>query len=186
MVRSGGQEPPRRVQSGIAKTVVSSLSDPILHRLGPLGIEGDEQCDLTVHGGPQKALYAYTFAHYAFWKHVLTEHQGRVDRLENPGAMGENLSIEGLSEDTVYLGDEWLVGDVVLRVTEPREPCFKFNAVMGWSGAAKAMFEQACSGWYLSVVTPGVFAAGSEIHVLDGPRRQTVRQAFLGKKSSTL
>jgi MOSC domain-containing protein YiiM len=180
-VRSSEQAAPRRVLSGIRKAVVSNAASPSLHFVGPLGLEGDEQCDLTVHGGVSKAVYAYPYAHYAFWTQALAQHAGRADRFSAPGAVGENLSVEGLSEDTVYVGDEWSIGEVVLRVTEPREPCFKFNAAVGWSGAAKAMAQQGCCGWYLSVVTPGVLAADFQIDVRPGPRRLSIQQAFLKK-----
>lgn len=181
LVRSSEQAAPKRVLSGIRKAVVSDAANPSLHFVGALGLEGDEQCDLTVHGGISKAVYAYPHNHYTFWTQALEQHGGRVDRFSAPGAVGENLSVEGLSEDTVYLGDEWAIGEVVLRVTEPREPCYKFNAAVGWSGAAKAMVQRGCCGWYLSVIVPGVLAADSQIDVRPGPRRLSVQQAFLKK-----
>ena len=180
-VRSSDLAIPKRVLSGIRKTVVSNAANPVLQFVGPLGLEGDEQCDLTVHGGISKALYAYPHSHYSFWVQALEQHAGRADRFSQPGAVGENLSVEGFTEDTVYLGDEWTIGEVVLRVTEPREPCYKFNAAVGWSGAAKAMMQRGCCGWYLSVVTPGVLAADSVIDVRPGSRRLSVQQAFRKK-----
>ncbi|MGA1024305.1 MAG: MOSC domain-containing protein [Aquiluna sp.] len=94
---------------------------------------------------------------------------------------GIRKTVVSNAANPVYLGDEWTIGEVVLRVTEPREPCYKFNAAVGWSGAAKAMMQRGCCGWYLSVVTPGVLAADSVIDVRPGSRRLSVQQAFRKK-----
>lgn len=179
LIREDGPGATRSVVSGIRKSPVSSLDNPLPIFCGVLGLEGDAQADLTVHGGRDKALYCYPSSHYAFWKRALTASTTRQERLEHFGALGENLTVTGLDESSVYVGDLWNIGEVSVQVTLPREPCFKFNAVMGDPQASKKMVLEAASGWYLAVRNPGTLAAGQAITVRPGPRQQTVAQAFL-------
>lgn len=168
----------RRVLSAIGK---SPVPGPVA--VGPLGLAGDEQADLSVHGGLDKAVYAYPVEHLPFW-HRLRRERG-VTLFDEPlpnGFMGENLSTEGLLEHGVWIGDRWAIGELVLRVTAPREPCFKFNAVTGLPDAGRRMVEGVCCGWYLAVERPGTVAAGAAIAVHPGPRGMTVAQAFLAKR----
>ena len=105
-----------------------------------LGLAGDEQADPTVHGGLSKAIYAYPVAHYPFWQGVRA--QARVaaqDALLPHGFMGENLTIDGLLEEKLWIGDQLRLPGCVLAVSEPRQPCFKFNDVMGFNQASKLM-----------------------------------------------
>jgi MOSC domain-containing protein YiiM len=178
IVASGEPGRVRRVMSAIRKQPVSSLESPTPIFCGALGLEGDEQVDLTVHGGQDKALYAYPQEHYDFWRRSLETSELLISRFAQPGALGENLATLGLTEEDVYLGDLWGIGEVTLQVTQPREPCFKFNAVTGDKHASKKMTDSGFSGWYLAVITPGVFKAGDAIHVVPGSRQQTVEQAF--------
>lgn len=170
---------PNRTHSGIQKTVVSSLDQPDVIELARLGLEGDEQADHTVHGGLDKAVYAYPSEHYSAWrKRRQAAGLTGLGPLGAAGGLGENLSIEGLLEQDVYLGDRWLIGDVELIVRAPREPCAKFNAVMGFKTAAKEMVKSGQSGWYLSVSRPGPLRAGLTIDIIPGSRQLTVLQAF--------
>ena len=115
----------RSVLTAIGKT---SVTGPVA--VGPLGLAGDEQADLSVHGGLAKAVYAYPAAHYAFWQAQRRERGVSLfDEALPPGFMGENLTIDGPLEHEVFVGDEWHFPDCVLCVAAPREPCFKFNAV---------------------------------------------------------
>jgi hypothetical protein len=121
-------------EADVAKTL-EELIRPAPGRVavGPLGLEGDEQADLSVHGGLSKALYAYPAAHYPFWQTVRA--QARValwDEALPPGAMGENLTIEGLDEARLWIGDRLVLPDCVLAVSEPRLPCAKFGAALGF------------------------------------------------------
>lgn len=134
-----------------------------------LGLAGDEQADLSVHGGLDKAVYAYPAEHYAFWNEQRTAALKSVQALP-PGSMGENLTIEGLLETDVWIGDRLHIGDTVLEVTEPRAPCFKFNAKMGFSRAAKIMTQSGFTGFYLRVVQTGTMQAGDAIALLPGVR----------------
>jgi MOSC domain-containing protein YiiM len=161
------------VPSAIRKTPVSTLENPLAVPVETLGIEGDEQADLRVHGGPNKAVYLYPVEHYPVWETM--RHQAlKVEQPLAPGFMGENLTIEGLCETEVYVGDRLYIGDpasgVVLAVTDPRAPCFKFNARMGFKHAAKMMVQSAYTGWYAAVFRPGLIKAGDSISVVAGER----------------
>lgn len=165
---SGGEA---HVMSGIRKRPVSTLSSPMPIAVAPLGVAGDEQADLTVHGGLDKAVYAYPSEHYPWWR-AQREQAGLADAgpLADWGALGENLTWEGILEADLWVGDTIRIGEVVLRVESPRQPCYKFNAVMGYSRAARHMLESGYSGVYMSVVTPGQLRAGDAIVVEPGPR----------------
>lgn len=164
----------RSILTAIHKTAVNG---PI--SVGPLGLEGDEQADLSVHGGLEKAVYAYPQEHYAFW--VSAREQAGVagvDTQLNPGAMGENLTLQGLLECDVWVGDLLQFAHCALRVEQPREPCFKFNAAMGFNTAVKAMALNGLCGFYLSVVTPGTLSAGDTFELVPGPRRISIPERF--------
>jgi MOSC domain-containing protein YiiM len=164
----------RRVMTAIAKRAVAG---PV--KVGRMGLEGDEQADLSVHGGVSKAVYAYPAVHYAFWQTVRA--QARVSLWDEPlppGALGENLTLEGLSEDQLWIGDRLQLPGCVLAVSEPRFPCFKFNAVMGFEQAGKLMWQSGYCGSYLGVIEPGSVCAGDVIELLPGPREVNLRELF--------
>lgn len=151
----------------------------------PLGLDGDEQADLSVHGGLSKAVYAYPAEHLPLWQTLRA--QARVADWGAPlppGSFGENLLVTGLHEDRLWVGDRLIVHNArrgaccVLAVSEPRFPCFKFNAAMGFEQAAKMMVQAGCCGAYLAVVEPGTVAAGDEIELLPGPREVSIRELF--------
>lgn len=153
-----------RIATGIHKQPVEG---PVT--VNKLGLAGDEQADLTVHGGLDKAVYAYPSEHYAFWA---TQRLAALKREEPlpPGSMGENLTLTGLLESDVWIGDRLHVGSTILEVTQPRQPCFKFNAKMGFSHAAKMMLQAGNSGFYLRVVQAGEVRAGDVIVLVTGTR----------------
>lgn len=164
----------RKLASAIGKTPVSG---PV--EVGVLGLLGDEQADPTVHGGLSKAVYAMPSEHLPWWR---AQRQTRgVTMFEEdltPGLLGENLSLQGVLEEDLFIGDALQFGDVVLRVTQPREPCGKFNAVMAYSQAAKDMVISGRCGFYLAVDRPGVLQAGATFEVIPGPRATSVLQAL--------
>jgi MOSC domain-containing protein YiiM len=167
----------RSVLSGIGKRPVDG---PVT--VARLGLEGDEQADLSVHGGLDKAVYAYPAAHYAFWHAARRERKVSLfDETLPPGFMGENLTVEGLLEHEVYVGDRLHFPDCVLRVTAPREPCYKFNAVMGFVQAGRTMALAGNCGYYLAVDQPGTIAAGQEAWLQAGQRGLSIAQAIAGK-----
>lgn len=175
MVRAGDGQL-RSTPSAIVKNPVSTLDKPSPLEIKPLGLAGDEQYDHTVHGGLDKAVYMMPSEHYPFWAE-----QRRLKGLPDDlpwGMLGENLVCEGLSEDRVLLGDELHIGDVILRVTQPREPCYKFAVRMGYSKAPKHMVQQGCSGWYMRVIRPGTIQAGLPIQLLSSGQGKTVLEQF--------
>ena len=163
-------------------TAIGKQPTPGSIAVRPLGLEGDEQADLCVHGGLDKAVYAYPAAHYAFWQAQRRERGvGLFDEALPPGFMGENLTVEGLLEHEVYVGDRLHFPQCVLRVTAPREPCYKFTAVMGFAQAGRAMAIAGCCGYYLAVEQAGSLAAGQTATLVPGQRGLSIAQAFAGK-----
>lgn len=172
----------RTLQSAIGKTPVQG---PV--KVGPMGLAGDEQADLSVHGGLDKALYAFPLAHLTYWQQQRTA-QG-VSLFEEtlpPGFVGENLSIAGLREDAVYIGDRLVFADCTLRVTQPREPCGKFNAVMGYAQAARDMVQSGCCGFYLAVERTGTLRPGESFTLMPGSRHMSIAQALALKRHKHL
>ena len=168
----------RSVLSAIGK---STVAGPV--SVGRLGLQSDEQADPTVHGGLDKAVYAYPVEHLPFWQAQRRDAGVSLfDETLPPGFMGENLSIEGLLEHEVWIGDELHFPGCVLRVTAPREPCFKFNAVMGLNQAGRLMMERLCSGFYLAVVRTGTIEAGEAFQLVPGTRGLRVSEAFAAKR----
>ncbi len=170
----------RNVMSGIGKRAVDGAV-----RVAALGLEGDEQADLSVHGGLAKAVYAYPSEHYPFWQTVRA--QARVSLWDEPlppGLMGENLTLEGLLEKDVCVGDVLRFPDCELAVSEPRFPCFKFNAAMGFEQASQLMFANAWCGFYLAVRVAGTLRAGERFEVVPGPREVGIVELFRSRSSS--
>jgi len=149
-----------------------------------LGLIGDEQADLTVHGGRDKAVYAFPIEHYPVWR-TMREQATKIDEPLAHGSMGENLTIEGLLETRVWIGDVLVIEPatasgtppVRLRVDSPRYPCFKFNALMGFKHASKMMVQSGFTGFYLEVLQPGTIAAGDTFHVIPGARELTIEES---------
>ena len=142
----------QHIMTGVFKTPVSG---PV--RVGTLNLEGDGQADLSVHGGITKAVYIYPSEHYAFWRAELPE-------TALPwGMFGENLSTEGLAEDEVQLGDEYRIGTVRLRVTEPRMPCYKLGIRFQRPDIVKRFLKSERTGFYLAVLREGRLQAGDAI-----------------------
>jgi MOSC domain-containing protein YiiM len=168
-----------QVMTGIDKRSVAGAV-----AVHPLGLAGDEQADLTVHGGLSKAVYAYPAEHYPFWQTVRA--QARVaawDEVLRPGALGENLTLTGLLENEVWIGDVLRFAHCQLAVSEPRFPCFKLNAALGFKHAAKLMTANAWCGFYLAVRDPGVIAAGESFELVPGPREVGIAELFRARVS---
>jgi MOSC domain-containing protein YiiM len=165
----------RTVISAINKTPVSTIIQPNAIEVTASGIVGDEQADPQVHGGTEKALYMYPQEHYSFWSLLLSEAKGQSIHLEH-GYLGENLTISGLTEHDIYIGDRLRIGAIECAVTKLREPCYKFTAKTGVATAAKAMIQGARSGWYLRVLQGGRILAGDTIRVIPGPRECSIAQ----------
>ncbi len=150
--------------------------------VAPLGLHGDEQADLSVHGGLEKAVYAYPSEHYAFWRQARqSAGVAAIDDGLPHGSMGENLTLNGLLESDVWVGDVLRFAHCVLRVEQPREPCYKFNAAMGFNTAVKAMAQSGFCGFYLSVDQPGTVQEGEAFTLEPGPRHVSIPQRFQAK-----
>jgi MOSC domain-containing protein YiiM len=122
-----------------------------------LNLDGDLQADLTVHGGAEKAVYAYPMEHYAYWRQEFPN-----DELPW-GAFGENLTVEGVLEAEVNIGDRFRIGTAEVMVTQPRFPCFKLNIKFGRDDMVKRFLNSRLSGIYFSVVQEGEIGAGDAI-----------------------
>jgi MOSC domain-containing protein YiiM len=168
----------RWVMSGIAKRAVAG---PVAVRA--LGLDGDEQVDLSVHGGLAKAVYAYPGEHYEFWREQ--RRAAGLDPELPSGSLGENLTTSGLLESALYVGDQLRFPDCVLRVTQPRKPCFKFAAVMGDPQSGRKMVRTGFCGFYLAVDAPGSIAAGQTFELLPGPREMTLMTLFPSPRADT-
>ena len=130
-------------------------------RVDRLNLEGDGQADLTVHGGPTKAIYAYPSEHYEFWRGELP---GTTLKW---GAFGENLTTQGLDEESVSIGDRFRVGTARLVVTEPRMPCFKLGLRFGDPKMIKRFLQSQRTGFYFGVEEEGQVEAGDAIELLE-------------------
>jgi MOSC domain-containing protein YiiM len=143
------------VATGIFKAPV-----PGAVMLRTLNFDGDRQADLSVHGGVSKAVYAYPVEHYEFWKKELPN-------TDLPyGMFGENLTTEGLLEDTVHVGDRVRVGEAELMVTEPRLPCYKLGIKFGRSDIIRKFLQSRRTGFYFAVLKEGEVKAGDAIELL--------------------
>jgi MOSC domain-containing protein YiiM len=126
-----------------------------------LGVAGDEQADLSVHGGVDKAVYAYSFANYSTWRAEYPQHACHLV----PGGFGENLCIDGLRESDICVGDVHRIGSSRLQVCQPREPCFKLALRFADKRIPKAMVRSGRAGWYYRVLEPGALAPGDIVHL---------------------
>jgi MOSC domain-containing protein YiiM len=146
------------VPSGYVKRPV-----PDAVRITTLGIVGDEQADLSVHGGLEKAVYGYAAGHYPAWRADCPQYAA----LFVAGGMGENLTIAGLDEDDLRIGDVHRIGTALLQVCQPRQPCFKFAAYFGDARMPRAMVRSGRSGWYYRVLEEGECRAGDAVELVD-------------------
>jgi len=164
----------RSVLSAIHKTAVAG---PVA--VGRLGLEGDEQADLSVHGGLSKAVYAYPSEHLAFWQTVRAQAKVSLwDEPVPPGLLGENLLLHGLQEGQLWIGDRLHLPHCTLVVSEPRMPCFKFGAAAGFAQAEKMMSQSGYCGSYLLVLEPGRVQAGDAIDLQPGAREVNLLELF--------
>mgnify|MGYP002067350181 CR=1 FL=1 len=145
----------RTVRTSIFKLPV----DGRIH-VATLNLDGDEQSDLSVHGGVDKAVYAYPSEHYAYWRAELPD-------LEFPwGAFGENLTVEGMREDDVRIGDRLRIGSTELIVTQPRMPCYKLGVRFDRPDMVKRVMQSRRMGFYFAVLHEGDVGAGDAIDVV--------------------
>lgn len=139
------------------------FKEPVTHRvmMRTLNLDGDRQSDLSVHGGPEKAVYVYPSEHYEFWKHELPD-------MDLPwGVFGENFTTTGLLETEVNIGDKFRIGMAEVMVTQPRMPCYKLGIRFGRADIIKRFLVSERTGFYLSVLKEGEVGAGDEIEPIE-------------------
>ena len=133
--------------------------------VGAMGLAGDEQADRTVHGGIDKAIHHYPADHYDWWRGYL----GDVPLLDAPGAFGENISISGLDEQNVFLGDRFRLGSALVEVTQARQPCWKLDHRFQARGVMAQVVKTRRTGWYYRVLEPGAVRAGDALDLIERP-----------------
>ncbi|MGO8785920.1 MAG: MOSC domain-containing protein [Terriglobia bacterium] len=151
-----------QIETGIFKIPVAG---PIM--VGKLNLQGDGQADLSNHGGPDKAVYLYSWDNILYWQRALQR-----DDL-GPGSFGENLTVEGFGETEVAIGDEFAIGSARFLVTQPRMPCFKLALALETPSIIKTFLESGRTGCYLRVLQEGIIQAGDPIRPV--PSRETAR-----------
>ena len=124
------------------------------------GLEGDRQADLLAHGGIDKAIYAYSYKHYEYWGNFL-----RKDFSEEYGLVGENLTIDDFDEKNIFIGDEFRISKAILKVTQPRIPCYKISIKMNEKNFMKYFIEHNYLGIYMKVINDGIIKKGDEIEL---------------------
>ncbi|HVX33445.1 MAG TPA: MOSC domain-containing protein [Solirubrobacterales bacterium] len=151
---------PKRVDSGRRIVETAIWKDPVEGRVAVRGVnlEGDRQADLSVHGGPDKAVYAYAIEETRLWEEELGRPLG-------PGAWGENLTTEGIDVSGAILGERWRIGTTLLEVVQPRLPCFKLALKMGDPTFVRRFGQASRPGAYLKIVEEGELGAGDAIEV---------------------
>jgi len=145
----------RRVTTSIWKTPVKGRV-----RVGTLNLEGDEQSDLSVHGGADKAVYGYPAEHYDFWRNEFPDIEFSY------GAFGENLTMEGLLEPEVRIGDRYEISSAEFEVTQPRMPCFKLGIRFGRDDMIRRFLRSGRTGFYLAVLREGVIESGDAVNFI--------------------
>ncbi|MWC28223.1 MOSC domain-containing protein [Paenibacillus sp. MMS18-CY102] len=154
------------VQSGIVKRPVAGA----IH-VSEQGLPGDGQADLVNHGGPDKAVCVYGTDHYPYWEE-------RLGRSLSFGAFGENISLASWTEPDWCIGDKVRIGNALLQVSQPRQPCFKLAALYGAPDLADWVSKTGFTGFYLRVLEPGTFSSGDEAIVVERhPAAITIAEA---------
>ena len=151
---------PRTVEWQGQEVLTGIFKEPVKGRIRVtrLNLDGDGQADLRVHGGEDKAVYAYPAEHYAAWS-------AELGRPLPYGQFGENLTLEGLQEDRVFVGDVLRIGSVLFQVSQPRTPCFKLGIRMQDDAFPRRFLESGRSGYYLRVLEEGKLEAGDPVHL---------------------
>ncbi|MFB5600421.1 MAG: MOSC domain-containing protein [Nitrososphaeraceae archaeon] len=153
---------PIQVNFGSELVTTGIFKNPVKHRvqLNKLNLDGDKQADLTVHGGIDKAVYAYPSEHYEFWKNEIKDFE------YSWGTFGENLTTEGLFEDKVNIGDQFKIGNAKVIATQPRMPCYKLGVRFGRMDIIRKFMASERSGIYFKVEKEGEIGEGDKIELI--------------------
>ncbi len=155
---------PRPIIHRGREEMTSIWKSPVPGRVAVRGVNlaGDVQSNLSVHGGPDKAVYAYGYADFEWWA-------GELGRPLEPGAFGENLTVRGIAVSEAVVGERWRIGTVLLEVAQPRTPCFKLGIRMGDPRFVKRFARAHRPGAYLRIVQEGELATGDLVQVIHRP-----------------
>ncbi|MEL7317928.1 MAG: MOSC domain-containing protein [Pseudomonadota bacterium] len=148
-----------------ASAIVKRPRDGVVQLLED-GFAPDEQADRRVHGGPEKAVHLYPLDHHSVWRSEL-EDQAALALLDEPGAFGSNLSVAGVTEDDVHIGDRFRLGGAVIELNQPRQPCWKVDHRFGVKGMTARIVETGRSGWYFRVLKTGDVEAGDTLERIE-------------------
>ena len=176
---------PKEIETPKGVVMTSIFKSPVAGRVPVRGnnIVGDQQADLSVHGGPYKAVYCYPEEHYRYWQEQLPDVEF------SPGIFGENLTTRGLTESDVHIGERFQIGSAVLQVTQPRMPCFKLALRFQRSDMIKRFWNSGRSGIYFSIYQEGELAAGDSVERLYKPANAVtvadVVALYRGEKSDS-
>jgi MOSC domain-containing protein YiiM len=133
--------------------------------VGALGIAGDEQADLSVHGGPDKAIHHYPRDHYRWWAATIGDHA----LLQDAGAFGENISTSGLTESAACIGDRYRLGSALVEISQGRQPCWKLGHRFGIATLPATVVSSRRGGWYYRVIEDGAVGAGDALELMERP-----------------
>ena len=166
---------PKTVSHGGRTVITGIFKQPVAGRvqLRQLNLEGDEQADLSVHGGIYQAVYVYPFEHYDSWQHELARNDFTY------GQFGENLTVMGMIENEIHIGDIFRVGGALVQVTQPRVPCYKLAMKMNLPQFPKLFMASGRTGFYLQVLKEGEIGAGDSVEkVASDPEQMSVQAVF--------
>ena len=172
---------PREILYKDRSIVTGIFKEPVEGRIRArrLNLDGDRQADLKVHGGAEKAVYAYPSEHYDYWRAELPD-------IKLPwGMFGENFTVEGLNEKEVNIGDRFRIGDALFMVTQPRMPCYKLAAKFERDDIIKRFLQSKRTGFYFSVIEEGEVGAGDRIELVSKDENNitvtNITQLYAGK-----
>jgi MOSC domain-containing protein YiiM len=175
IVRSVNVSLPKQVQHKNKTVSTGIFKQPVAGRIAvnQFNLAGDQQVDLVNHGGEHKAVYGFASDHYAFWQQKLEQPEFHY------GKFGENLTIEGLDESTLCIGDQLHVGESVLEITQPRIPCFKLGLAFNRDDMPRLFVENAATGIYFRVIETGSVASGDTVSLKQPhPAKLSVQRLF--------
>lgn len=175
IVRSVNVSLPKQVQHKNKTVSTGIFKQPVSGRVAvnQFNLAGDQQVDLVNHGGEHKAVYGFASDHYAFWQHQLEQPDFHY------GQFGENLTIEGLDEKILCIGDQLQIGESVLEITQPRVPCFKLGLAFNREDMPRLFVENAATGIYFRVIETGAVASGDPVSLKQPhPSKLSVQRLF--------
>jgi MOSC domain-containing protein YiiM len=158
---------PRPIGNNQDTSSIDKLQLPPPWRISRTGLVGDSQADMVHLGGPEKALHHYAREHYATWR---ADYPDLADAMPPVPAFGENISTLGVTEETICVGDIWRAGNVILQVSQGRQPCWKLNFRFSVPDMARRVQSSGKTGWYYRVLEPGVILPGAALTLIERPQ----------------